>query len=158
MRGRLPDPYRWANIGSGLKLSNPSHSAPRVGVGAFITDATGRLLLVKRLRAPEAGCWGLPGGKVDFGERLVETVAREILEEVGVEIAVGDLICIVDQIDLEAGTHWVAPTYRAMILSGEPVNREPQALEAVGWFGREDLPGPLTLSARRALEVLGDQA
>ncbi|WP_304166985.1 NUDIX domain-containing protein [Phenylobacterium aquaticum] len=139
-------------------MSNPSPSPPRVGVGAFITRRPGQLLLVKRLRAPEAGCWGLPGGKVDFGERLVETVAREILEEVGVVIAVGALICIVDQIDLEAGTHWVAPTYRASLIEGEPVNREPQALEAIGWFGRNDLPSPLTLSARRALEVLGDAA
>lgn len=139
-------------------MSNPSYSAPRVGVGAFITDAAGRLLLVKRLRAPEAGCWGLPGGKVDFGERLVETAAREILEEVGLVIAVGELICIVDQIDLDAGTHWVAPTYRARITAGDAVNREPHALEAIGWFGRQDLPHPLTQSARQAIETLGDAA
>lgn len=137
-------------------MSNPPHPAPRVGVGAFITDPSGRLLLVKRRRPPEAGCWGLPGGKVDFGERLVETVAREILEEVGLVIAVGALICIVDQIDLDAGTHWVAPTYRAQITGGAAANLEPQALEAIGWFGREDLPHPLTLSARRAIETLGD--
>jgi len=139
-------------------MSNPSYSAPRVGVGAFITDGAGRLLLVKRLRAPEAGCWGLPGGKVDFGERLVETVAREILEEVGLVIAVGELICIVDQIDLEAGTHWVAPTYRARMAGGDAVNREPHALEAIGWFGRDGLPHPLTQSARQAIETLGEAA
>jgi 8-oxo-dGTP diphosphatase len=139
-------------------MSNPSVLAPRVGVGAFITDEAGRLLLVKRLRDPEAGCWGLPGGKVDFGERLVETAVREIAEEVGLAIAVIDLICIVDQIDLDAGTHWVAPTYRARITGGCAVNREPQALEAIGWFGREALPSPLTLSARRAIETLGDAA
>ena len=136
-------------------MSNSSHSAPRVGVGAFITDASGRLLLVKRLRPPEAGCWGLPGGKVDFGERLVETAAREILEEVGLVIAVGELICIVDQIDLDAGTHWVAPTYRARVTAGSAANCEPHALEGIGWFGRDDLPSPLTLSARRAIETLG---
>lgn len=139
-------------------MSNPSSSAPRVGVGAFITDGAGRVLLIQRRRDPEAGCWGLPGGKVEFGETLVETVTREILEEVGIVIAVGEMICVVDQIDLAAATHWVAPTYRARILEGAPVNCEPQAIAALGWFGRDDLPSPLTLSARRSLEVLGDLA
>ena len=126
---------------------------PRVGVGAFITDSAGRLLLVKRLRAPEAGHWGLPGGKVDFGETIAQTCVREILEELGVEIAVGELICVVDQIDRAAGTHWVAPVFRARITAGEPSNREPQALSEIGWFGPQDLPAPLTVSTLRALQA-----
>ena len=80
-----------------------------MGVGAFITDAAGRLLLIKRRREPEAGCWGLAGGKVEFGETLAEACAREILEELGVVIAVGEMICVIDQIDLAAGTHGVGP-------------------------------------------------
>jgi 8-oxo-dGTP diphosphatase len=124
---------------------------PRVGVGALITDDQGRLLLVKRRREPEAGYWGIPGGKVDFGERVAETCAREIREELGVEIEVGELVCLVDQIDTEAGTHWVAPVFRGRIVAGEPVNREPDALAAIGWFAPDDLPAPLTLSTRRAL-------
>ena len=126
-------------------------AAPRVGVGAFITDAAGRLLLVRRRRPPEADHWGLPGGKVDFGETIAATCALEILEELGVEIAVGQLICVVDQIDLAEGSHWVAPVFDARIVAGEPVNREPQALWEIGWFAPGDLPAPLTLSTRRAL-------
>lgn len=126
-------------------------SQPRVGVGALITDDRGRILLVQRRRDPEAGHWGIPGGKVDFGERVAETCAREILEEVGLEIQVGEMVCLVDQIDIEAGTHWVSPVFRARILSGEAVNREPQAIAAIGWFAPDDLPAPLTVSTRRAL-------
>jgi ADP-ribose pyrophosphatase YjhB (NUDIX family) len=122
-----------------------------VGVGALILDGEGRVLLVKRRREPEAGHWGLPGGKVDFGERVAETCAREIYEELGVTISVGDLVCLVDQIDLAAGTHWVAPVVRARIVEGEPANQEPDALSAIGWFETRDLPAPLTLSTRRAL-------
>jgi ADP-ribose pyrophosphatase YjhB (NUDIX family) len=127
-----------------------------VGVGAFITDAAGRLLLIKRRREPEAGCWGLAGGKVEFGETLAEACAREILEELGVVIAVGEMICVIDQIDLAAGTHWVAPSYRARIIEGEPINREPEAAEAIGWFALSELPSPLTLAARRALAAVGE--
>jgi ADP-ribose pyrophosphatase YjhB (NUDIX family) len=126
-------------------------SQPRVGVGTLITDDLGRILLVKRRRDPEAGCWGIPGGKVDFAERVADTCAREILEEVGLEIEVGDLVCLVDQIDIKAGTHWVSPVFRGRIVAGEPVNREPEALAAIGWFAPGDLPAPLTLATRRAL-------
>jgi 8-oxo-dGTP diphosphatase len=124
---------------------------PRIGVGAFIQDLDQRLLLVRRRRMPEADHWGLPGGKVDFGETLQAAVIREIAEELSVEIAIDELLCLVDQIDVAAGTHWVAPVYRAHIVSGEPINREPAALAEVGWFALDALPRPLTLSTRTAL-------
>jgi len=125
--------------------------APRLGVGAFIRDAEGRLLLVQRRREPEAGHWGLPGGKVDFGETVEAAVLREIEEELGVALRLDGLLCLVDQIDRAAGTHWVAPVYRAAIAAGEPVNREPAALAAIGWFALDALPQPLTLATRVAL-------
>ncbi|ATB36846.1 DNA mismatch repair protein MutT [Cystobacter fuscus] len=128
---------------------------PRVGVGAFIQDPDHGLLLVRRRRMPEADHWGLPGGKVDFGETLQAAVVREIAEELGVEIALDGLLCLVDQIDVAAGTHWVSPVYRAHIVRGEPINREPAALAGVGWFALDDLPGPLTLSTRTALARRG---
>lgn len=134
-------------------MSEKQPMEPRLGVGAFITDDAGRVLLVKRRRAPEVGHWGFPGGKVEFGETLVEAVAREIREELGVTIAVGNLVCIVDQIDLVERTHWVAPTYRAKIVHGQARNREPEALESIGWFERGNLPLPLTLASRRSLEA-----
>ncbi|QRK04850.1 NUDIX domain-containing protein [Archangium violaceum] len=128
---------------------------PRIGVGAFILDGERRrLLLVRRRRMPEADHWGLPGGKVDFGETVEAAVIREIAEELGVEIVIDELLCIVDQIDRAAGTHWVAPVYRADIVRGEPSNREPAALSAVGWFTLDSLPQPLTLSTRTALARL----
>ena len=128
---------------------------PRVGVGAMILDAEGRLLLVQRRRDPEAGFWGLPGGKVDFGERVADACVREIREELGVGIVLGDLICIVDQIDRDAGTHWVAPTFLARIIDGAASNREPDAHAAIGWFALDNLPSPLTLSTRHSLAARG---
>lgn len=126
---------------------------PRVGVGALITDDDGRVLLVQRRREPEAGCWGFPGGKVDFGETLRAACAREIAEELGVEIAVDEVIRLIDQIDFVAGMHWVAPVYRCRILAGEAANREPQAIAAIGWFAADALPAPLTQAAHETLSA-----
>ncbi|HEV3042317.1 MAG TPA: NUDIX domain-containing protein, partial [Roseiarcus sp.] len=66
---------------------------PGVGCGAAILR-DGLILLAERRRAPEAGHWNLPGGKVDFLETLEAAIQREISEEVGVAIALGPLLCI----------------------------------------------------------------
>ena len=64
-----------------------------VGVGAVIVDSQGRLFLARRgpKAKNERGLWEFPGGSVEFGERLAEALQREMKEEYGIEIAVGDL-------------------------------------------------------------------
>jgi mutator protein MutT len=51
--------------------------------GAVILDARGRVLLVRRAKAPAAGTWSLPGGRIEPGETPEEAVVREIREETG---------------------------------------------------------------------------
>ena len=123
-----------------------------VGCGAAILRA-GRLLLVQRRKAPEAGFWSLPGGKVDFLERAEEATVREIAEEIGVAIALGPLLCLVQMIGID-GQHWVSPVYRASLGAEEPVNREPDKIAAIGWFALDDPPTPLALAAREAIARL----
>ncbi len=53
-------------------------------VAACIRDARGRILLVKRNEV--TGLWGFPGGAVEPGESVAETVVREVREETGLEI------------------------------------------------------------------------
>jgi ADP-ribose pyrophosphatase YjhB (NUDIX family) len=128
-------------------------AGPRVGCGAAILRE-GRLLLVLRKRDPEAGHWGLPGGKVDWMEPVETAVDREIAEELGVTITARRLLCLTDQIDPAAGHHWVAPVYRVDSFDGEPVIREPEALAEMGWFELDALPDRLTMATRQALAVL----
>ena len=122
--------------------------SPRVGCGAAILR-NGRLLLVQRRRPPEAGHWGLPGGKVDWLEPAQTAVAREIAEELGLVVDPQRLLCVVDQIDEQTDEHWVSPVYLVEDASGDPRVMEPHALAAWGWFSLDQLPSPLT----RATEV-----
>jgi ADP-ribose pyrophosphatase YjhB (NUDIX family) len=126
--------------------------SPGVGCGAAILRDR-RLLLVKRLKAPEAGHWNLPGGKVDFGERVADAVKREIAEELGVEIALTRPLGIVEMIGLD-GQHWVSPIYEAAIRGGEPVNREPSKHEGFVWADLDAPPAPLAIAAREAIARL----
>jgi ADP-ribose pyrophosphatase YjhB (NUDIX family) len=121
---------------------------PEAGCGAAICDDDGRLLLIQRLREPEAGAWGLPGGKIDFGEPAAETARREIAEELGIKIEILGLACIAETINAGDGRHWVAPVYDARILSGTPSILEPEKHGGWGWFALNALPAPLTEAAR----------
>ena len=125
---------------------------PRVGCGAAIVR-DGRLLLVKRLTPPEAGAWSLPGGKVEFGERLDDAVVREIREEIGVEIAVERPLVVVETPNVD-GQHWIAPVFLARLAAGEPRNCEPTKHEFVEWFPLGRPPTPLSGAARAAFASL----
>lgn len=132
------------------------------GCGAAILDEAGRLLLIRRLRQPEAGAWGLPGGRIEFAEKACDAVRREIREELGVEIAVTTLACIAETIDAGDGRHWIAPVYTAHIVTGRPAIMEPEKHDRLGWFTLHSLPSPLTrptlawLASRDGMTSLAD--
>ena len=125
-----------------------------VGVGALIVDERGRLFLARRgpKAKNERGLWEFPGGSVELGERLVDALKREIREEYGVEIEVGELLDVVDHILPEEGQHWVSPTFICRIASGEPVVREPEKCSEIGWFSPGQVPTDLTVISRENLE------
>jgi len=127
---------------------------PEAGCGAAIRDVNGRLLLIQRLREPEAGAWGLPGGRIDFGEPAMATARREIAEELGIEIEILRLACIAETIDCGDGRHWVAPVYEAAIRAGAPRILEPEKHGGWGWFDLDDLPANLTTATRSYLSVI----
>lgn len=127
---------------------------PEVGCGAAIHDDHGRLLLIQRLKAPEAGAWGLPGGKVDFGELAEAAVVREIAEELGIEIVVEKLACLCQMIEADDGRHWIAPVYSARIIAGEPALMEPEKHGGWGWYDLDRLPQELTTPTQQYLVSL----
>jgi 8-oxo-dGTP diphosphatase len=132
-------------------MPQTSLSTPKVGVGVLLIDRRGRILLTLRKRPPEAGCWSIVGGKLDFFEALEKCAVREALEEVGVEIAIERLLCVTDHCLPAEGQHWVAPAYLGRIRSGRATNREPDKTQAVRWFHPSRLPANLTMTASNAI-------
>ncbi len=126
---------------------------PRSGCGAAIVVG-GRILLLQRMREPESGCWGIPGGKVDLFETVEQAARREIREELGIGLGPLRLLAVTDQIDRDRGSHWISPVLLATSIEGEPRNVEPAKHAAIGWFALDDLPHPLTASTLAALDAL----
>jgi 8-oxo-dGTP diphosphatase len=103
---------------------------PVVGIGGVIIDH-GCTLLIRRGNEPLLGQWSIPGGTLELGESLQQGVARELLEETGIEVRVLDLIEVFDRIYLQEGAatatgkrgprfHFVIADYLCERLSGEP--------------------------------------
>lgn len=103
---------------------------PVVGVGGVIIDQ-GRTLLIRRGSEPLLGEWSIPGGSLELGETLEEGVARELLEETGLQVRVLELIEVFDRIYRDNGAsgaqprkrprfHYVIADYLCERLGGEP--------------------------------------
>ncbi len=63
----------------------PESRLPVVTVGALIFDPSGKVLMVRTQKWSDL--WGIPGGKVKWGETCEEALRREILEETALEIS-----------------------------------------------------------------------
>src|SRR6201987_5034232 len=79
------------------KSSREYPDRPLVGVGGVVIEH-GRALLIRRGSEPLLGEWSIPGGTLELGETLQEGVARELLEETGLEVRVLELIEVFDRI------------------------------------------------------------
>jgi ADP-ribose pyrophosphatase YjhB (NUDIX family) len=81
-------PLRWA-LKAAVRLIAPTHC---VGAVVAVFDDDGRVLLVEHVFRTDYP-WGLPGGWVSRGEAPAAAVAREVWEELRLEIEVRELIC-----------------------------------------------------------------
>jgi ADP-ribose pyrophosphatase YjhB (NUDIX family) len=78
-------------------MSREYPERPLVGVGGVVVDGE-RVLVVRRATPPLLGEWSIPGGLLEIGEKLREGVAREILEETGLKVEVGEVLDVFDSI------------------------------------------------------------
>jgi 8-oxo-dGTP diphosphatase len=96
-------------------------AAPVVAVGAIICHQD-RIVLIRRDKEPSRGLWTFPGGAVELGESLEEAVRREVLEETGIQVEVGEVAAVIDHVLRDEGGriryHYVIIDYYARPLGG----------------------------------------
>lgn len=126
---------------------------PKVGVGAIMLDDQNRILLQLRNKPPEVDHWSIPGGRVEFMEKLDDAIVREIQEELGVSVVIEDFLCVTDHLVPADNAHWVSPAYLVRVVKGEAENMEPHATKKVEWFPLESLPEKLTVTTNSAVDA-----
>lgn len=126
-------------------------SMNRVVVGALVRE--GRVLLVHRRtdKRVRPGLWDLPGGVIEVGESDLGALARELHEELGVQISTGSVS--------QLGLVFAGPAEERALVSawlvrewrGTPTNVAPEEHTQIGWFGLAELPPPPHVVVRTAL-------
>ncbi len=108
-------------------------------VGGIVTDPAGRLLLIKRGKEPALGCWSVPGGRVESDETLIEATAREVLEETGLAVVVGELVGTVER-DAPDGSVYVIYDFACTPAGDTLTVAAGDDAADVGWFSPAEVP------------------
>jgi len=132
---------------------------PRIGVGVMLLK-NGKVLLGRRHSDPEKadselhgeGTWTMPGGKLEFGERLVDCAFREVLEETGIKIDKEKLKMISVADDIVPDAHFVTIGFSCRDFFGEAEVKEPDEIVEWKWFELDKLPSPIFGPSRKVLE------
>ncbi|KKX33833.1 NUDIX domain-containing protein [Rhizobium sp. LC145] len=135
----------------------PGIDFPGVGAGLVILRDDGKVLLYRRVKAPEAGHWNIVGGKVDHMEPSAEAARREAEEETGLAIGKLDFLCATEEIIGPDRQHWISMIYVTRDFRGEPSLTEPDKLSEMGWFDPRNPPQPLSVFSSKAFEHLQSQ-
>jgi len=126
---------------------------PAVTTYAFIGDAEGRFLALRRAHEPCLGQWDLPGGFVNAGETPAESLLREIREETGLEAELLGVIGAYASVYGETGRHTVDIGFLARVQQTANMLLSDEKSEAA-WFALDDFPDPAFAGERAGLADL----
>ncbi len=111
---------------------------------AIIPYPDNKILLIKRNTRPFVGFWALPGGRMDPGETLEQTVVREIKEETGLEVSivsvVGDYVEVGTREDVEYKYY---PRCFVVKPVGGELKKQDSEIQEMQLFNLNALPKPL---------------
>ena len=115
---------------------------PVVGIAAAARTKDGQWLLVRR---GDTGTWAMPGGTLEWGETLKETLPRELREEAGVEsVTLGKVLGVFSRPDRDVRFHAVTILV-ACEVEGVGTPRNPLEIREAKLFATDALPRPLAM-------------
>lgn len=132
-----------------MSISHDSETAAQgqqvITACAFIHDnfdGVEKLFSAKRAATKKflPDIWEIPGGHIDFGEDIIEGLKREITEELGMTVSVGDPYVAFTYLNKVKGSHSIQVIYFCKF--NEPVDRvklDPEDHSAYGWFAENEI-------------------
>ncbi|MEO6589941.1 MAG: NUDIX hydrolase [Pyrinomonadaceae bacterium] len=130
---------RWAR----LRIIRTTQNTFTASAGALVTNRSEEILLLDHVLRPKSG-WGIPGGFMNHGEQPEQTVSREIMEEVGLELSNIKMIRV-----RTSGRH-------IEILFSAEAEGEPKVLsreiKSAGWFAVNEIPAEMNPAEKFIIE------
>ena len=120
----------------------------RQGVGVWLFNQMGQVLMGLRLSNHGHNTWSAPGGKPELNEKFEDTAVREVFEETGIKINKSDLKYIATTDDVFPDSHYQTTHFRVNNINAVPVVMEPNKCARWQWFDLNKLPNNLFLSAQ----------
>ena len=117
-----------------------------IEVVAAIIHRDGAYFATQRVYGEFEGMWEFPGGKIEPGESREDALKREIQEELGVDITIGELLCTTEY-DYPT-FHLTMHCYLCSVASGEIELREHKSAQ---WLTAETLDTVEWLPADREI-------
>lgn len=111
---------------------------PRIRVAVALLHQN-KLLLVQHTKG-ERSYWLLPGGGLEWGERIKEAATRELLEETGYRCEVGQLLLVSTTLAPDGSRHLLHLVFCARLLGGEKTIPEEARITDVDWIPFEQVP------------------
>ena len=124
---------------------------PQVGVAIIITKDD-HVLLMKRKGPHGQGSWSTPGGHLDFGETPEGCAAREVKEEVGLDVVDIRFRAVTNDVFDTTGKHYITIWMDGKTLPNDPIIAAEDEVAEIGWFAWNSLPGPLFLPLENLLK------
>lgn len=125
------------------RIVRTTQSTFTVSAGAFVTNFKNEILLLDHVLRPKNG-WGIPGGFMNYGEQPEQAAAREIMEEVGLELTNIKMLRA-----RTTGRH-------IEILFSAEAEGKPEVLsreiKSAGWFSIEKIPAEMSAPQKYMVE------
>lgn len=127
------------------------------GVGVFIKNDVGQIVLCQRKAQHGLGCYSIPGGSMEAGETPEESVRREIKEETNLSLGNLHYLGVTNNLATfeKEGIHYVSFIFSCDDYDGELKLMEPEKHQSWDWYDIDDLPHPLFESTQLGLKLLG---
>jgi len=108
---------------------------------AIITSPPDKILLIKRRTVPFRDYWALPGGRVDPGETVEQTIVREVKEETGLDVAIVSKIGDYHEQGVQDGVEYdYYPACFLVKTAGGEIKKQESEIEEIKLFSLSDIP------------------
>lgn len=118
-----------------------------VSVTFICHDGKGNFLMHKRSKnvRDEQERWEFGGGKLEFGEKVLDGLKREVGEEYGCDLFIDESLPPTELHREHNGTktHWITFPHIVRVNPEEAKINEPESMDEIGWFTLDTLPSPL---------------